>query len=126
MPTRIKTHLIKILILPLLDYPPIPTHTLTKTQLGKLQRTQNKALRFATNQRYPYTMNTREIHTYTKTDTINVRLYKRALRTWERLELLEYHHLQQLKENQENIVRYNRLFPSSLSNLEYEPDPKYH
>ena len=53
MPIKIKTHLIKALILPILDYPPIPTHTLSKTQISKLQIIQNKALRYATNQRYP-------------------------------------------------------------------------
>ena len=74
MPTKVKIHLIKALILPLLDYPPIPIHTLSKTQLRKLQLTHNKALRFATNQRYPYTMNTREIHEYTNTEPINIRV----------------------------------------------------
>ena len=67
MPTKIKTHLIKALVLPILDYPPIPTHTMSKTQITKLQKVQNKALRFATNQRHPYTMNTIQIHEHTNT-----------------------------------------------------------
>ena len=33
MPVKIKTHLIKALILPILDYPPIPTHTMSNTQI---------------------------------------------------------------------------------------------
>ncbi len=58
MPTKIKTHLVKTLTLPILDYPPIPIHALSKTQILKLQRVQNRAMRFATNQRYHYTLNT--------------------------------------------------------------------
>ena len=78
MPTNIKLHLIKTLILPILDYPPIPTHNLSKTQISKLQTTQNKALRYATNQRHPYTLNTEDIHNITQTLPINIRLHQKA------------------------------------------------
>ena len=126
MPEKIKVHLVKALILPILDYPPIPTHTLSKTQLSKLQKVQNKALRFATNQRYPYTMNTIEIHTHTKTEPINIRLHNRAKKIWQRLQEIEHPLYTTLTEKQENITRYNRNFPSSLNIINNQPEPKYH
>ena len=126
MPIDINIHLVKTLILPILDYPPIPTHTLSKTQISKLQKVQNRALRFATNERYPYTMNTVEIHTLTKTEPINIRLFKRAQKIWKRLDDLEHPAYISLKEKQENINRYNRCFPSSLTQMNNEPQPNYH
>lgn len=41
MPTEIKIHLIKTLIIPDIDYPPVPIHALSVDQLGILQRVQN-------------------------------------------------------------------------------------
>ena len=77
MPTKSKTQLVKALVLPVLDYPPIPTHSLSKNQISKLQITQNKALRFD-GQRYPYTLTTEEIHNLTKTLPISQRLHWQA------------------------------------------------
>lgn len=37
MPTRIKTHLVKSLVLPVLDYPSVSNHALSKKQLSKLR-----------------------------------------------------------------------------------------
>ncbi len=65
MPENIEIRLVKTLILPILDYPPIPIHTMSKNQTSKLQKIQNKALRFATNQKYPYTMTRGQIHIHT-------------------------------------------------------------
>ena len=50
MPENKKIHRVKALMLPILDYPPIPMHTMSKTQISKLQKVQNRALRFATSQ----------------------------------------------------------------------------
>lgn len=61
MPINI-THLVKALVLPVIDYPPTPTHTLSNAQLKSLRKIQNKALTFATNQRYHYILNTEQIH----------------------------------------------------------------
>lgn len=126
MPEKIKIHLVKALVLPILEYPPIPTHALSQTQVSKLQKIQNKALRFATNQRYPYTMNKMQIHQYTKTLPLNIKLHERAKRVWDRLEDLQHHTLTKLKENRENIQNYNRNFPSSLSRYDATPNPKYY
>lgn len=83
MPTEIKTHLIKTLIIPAIDYPPVPIDALSNNQLGILQRIQ-KALRFAFNQRYPYTLTTEQLHELAKIEPVNIRLYNKAVQTWEK------------------------------------------
>lgn len=47
MSIRIKTHLVKALILHAFDYPPITTHVVSKTHIKSLQKIQNKALSLA-------------------------------------------------------------------------------
>lgn len=126
MSTKIKTHLVKALVLPVLEYPPIPTHALSNRQVSRLQKIQNKALRFATNQRYPYTLNTRQIHEYTRTKPVNIKLHQRATKIWKRLEDLQNPIYENLRNNLHNINTYNKWFPSSLAkSLGREPRPKY-
>ena len=125
LPERIKIHLVKALILPILDYPPIPTHTMSKNQIKKLQKIQNKALRFATNQRYPYTMTTQQIHTRTNTTPINLRLHTRAKEIWNRIESLEIPIYNNIQEQHSNINRYHRDFQSSIQACRNNPRPIY-
>ena len=125
MPERIKIHLVKALILPILDYPPIPIHTMSRNQLSKLQKVQNKALRFATNQKHPYTMTTEQIHTHTKTTPLNIRLHYRAKTIWNRIEELETPIYQNLKDRLNQIDNYHRDFPSSLQTCNTTPTPIY-
>lgn len=126
MPEKIKVHLVKALILPILDYPPIPIHAMSKTQISKLQKIQNRALRFATNQKYPYSMNTIQIHNHTKTQPVNIRLHKRAKDIWDRLQDLEIPAYQELEENKDNINNYHKDFKSSLLACSIIPTPEYH
>ena len=44
-----RVHLYKQLVLPIMEYPPVPTHALSKSRLATLQRIQNGALRQACN-----------------------------------------------------------------------------
>lgn len=126
MPTKIKTHLVKALVLPVLEYPPIPTQALSNRQISRLQKIQNKALRFATNQRYPYTMNTRQIHEYTRTKPINIKLHQRATKIWKQLEDLKNPTYENLRNNLYSTNRYSKWFPSSLAkSLGREPIPRY-
>lgn len=123
LPISIKVHLVKVMVIPTIDYPPIPMHTLSTTQLRKLQRTQNKALRWATEETYPYTLNTREIHDITNTEPVNIRLYKQAVKIWTTLQMNNNEIYDNLAQKANNIQRYNRNFPSSLTNIEHEPLP---
>lgn len=126
MPTKIKLHLVKTRILPILDYPSIPTHTLSNAQLSKLQKVQNRALRFAANQRHPYTMDTEQIHTATKTLPLNIRLHLRAEKIWDRILTLNIPTLTSLQEQREHINRYHYNFRSSLDGNTSYPTPLFH
>lgn len=101
LPTNVKTHLIKILVLPAVGTSPIPTHAISNKQLRSLQK--NKPLRFVTNQTYPYTLNTMQIHEHTKTRPVNIRLHDAAVKVWKQLD-----------------------FPSSLQGTENKPNSTVH
>lgn len=128
MPTKLKLHLVKTLIIPILEHPPVPTHTLSKTQISKLQKVQNKALRFATNQFYASTLTNEQIHINTNTFPINIRLHLQATRIWARIALLNLPLHTHLTNNLPNIERFNHSFPSSLRRLQSDshPEPCYY
>lgn len=88
MPVKLRIQLVNTLVFSILDYPPISILTLSKTQISKLLQIQNKTLRFATDQRHPYTLTTEQIHTLTKILPINQRLHLKAERIWHRIEQL--------------------------------------
>ena len=83
---RLKLYLVKTKILPILDYSPIPTHAASRTKMLELQRIQNKALRYATGQRYPYTENTETQHHRLHVQPINTRLREAAHKIWKKLD----------------------------------------
>lgn len=58
------------------DYPAVPTHALITRLIKILQNVQSKALRFATSQRYPDTLNVKQINEATRTTPRSVRLHK--------------------------------------------------
>lgn len=126
MPTKIKTHLIKALVLPILEYPPIPTHTFSHAQVKKLQIVQNRALRFATNQHYPYTLTTEQIHHHTKTKPLNIRLHNQAKKIWGKIDAQNNDMFTRLKNTiEEGNLNFHKWFPSSLRAIERNPDPIY-
>ena len=125
LPENIKIHLVKALILPIIQYPPIPLHAISDNQLSKLQKIQNKALRFATNQYYPYTMTTEEIHMHTNTKPLNTFLHEQAQKIWASLENMQNDTYQKLIQNRTHIQKYHRYFPSSLEKIQQIVMPKY-
>ena len=101
--TNIKLHLVKAYILPILTYPSYTLNALSKTHLLSLQRIQNKAIRFALNDYFPYTTTTKELHLRSNIEPINITLHSRNNKIKQKLEnslqdplyLLatrEYHH----------------------------------
>ena len=124
LPPRIKTHPVKPIIIPTLDYPPIPTHTLSNNQWIQLERTLNKARRWTLNQKHPYTLTTPEIHDITDTLPLNIRLHQQTQILCDKLQLHNFEHWTQLMENH-NIRNFHRHFPSSISKLQTLPEPLY-
>lgn len=124
LPIHIKLHLVKAFVLPIIEYPAIPLVSMNTTNIRKLQRVQNKALRFAFNERYPYTRNTRQLHEEGHVKPLNTKLHERAKRTWEKLEGLDdpiYNTISEYTINKEHA-----WFPSSIYTLNRnEPQPIY-
>lgn len=85
LPSHIKTHLIKAYILPIIRYPAIPLVSISNENKKKLQTVQNRALRYAFNEKFPYTRNSKTLHELAELDPINTHLYKQAKRTMEKM-----------------------------------------
>ena len=76
--TKIEIHLVKACVLPIITYPTYPLCAMSKTTVLSLQKIQNKALRFAYNEKYPYTKNAEQMHQLSNLKPINVMLYNRG------------------------------------------------
>ena len=76
--TNIKLHLVKACVLPILTYPVYTLNALSCSQTLSLQKIQNKALRFAFGEKYPYTKTTEELHQQANIEAINITLYNRG------------------------------------------------
>ena len=94
-------------------------NSLSNSQISILQKVQNKALRFATNQRYPYTLTSEELHLKSNTKPVNIFLSEQATRVWQSIETMNNTTYNKLIENKENIRKYHRDFPSSLEKLQH-------
>lgn len=122
---RLKLYLVKTKILAILDYSPTPTHMASHTKMLQLQRLQNKALRFATGQKYPYTENTAAQHRRLGVQLVSTRLREAAGKIWEKLDQqddVNYTHVKEL-DGSTNLV--HPWFPRSLKSLREQP-PTHH
>ena len=75
-PPKIKRHLYLALIRPLLEYPSTQIAASGITNIKKLQRIQNKAIRFITNTRLREMKTCKDLHEQIKLDPMNIRLNK--------------------------------------------------
>ena len=125
-PERLKLYLVKTKILPILDYSPIPTHMASRTRMLQLQRVQNKALRFVTDQRYPYTESTEEQHSRLNVKLISTRLREAANKIWENLENQQDPNYDHIKEMDRNTGMEHPWFPRSMKTLREEPPIHHH
>lgn len=85
---RLKTILIKTLLIPVLEYPSIPICMASPTQKRKMQTIINKALRFI-NCNEPELMTVNELHRKYNITPINVSIHQKALKVWETLRISE-------------------------------------
>lgn len=80
--TQNKTKLYTATARAALIYPPVPLHTISTTQMKKLQTVQNKALKFITNTHWQEFKTARQLHHETKLPPINRLMHKLARNTW--------------------------------------------
>ena len=88
--TKTKLNLYKTLIRPIMEYPAIPICVVSKSNMQRLQKTQNKALRnvWGGNPREERITNV-EIHRRLEMETLNVRLYHMAQKVWTKMEIIK-------------------------------------
>ncbi len=94
---KLKTTLVKTLLLPILEYPVIPLCTASKTQKKKLQVVLNKALRFINCNDRPLTIET--LHNKYNIKPLNIALHSKAKKTWETIKMTEPEHYNQLTQH---------------------------
>ena len=107
LPTNIKTHLVKAYILPILRYPIIPLITASKENLKKLQTVQNTAIRFACNERFPYTKNTQTLHEDTDIEPLNSYLYKQVTKLYNKMSTPHFEYFSTILDNYEGHKDHN-------------------
>ena len=126
---RIKLHIYKGMIRPILEYPVVPICLASKTNIKKkLQQTQSKALRkIWTNDPINDRTTNTFIHTSLEIEAINSRLYHLASRVWSRLDLynnqltelsIQYNN----KRKTRDLTWWPRLGPYIMAN---DPNPYY-
>ena len=115
------------IVRPKLEYPPIPLHAVSENQMVKLQRIQNRALRWISGIRYPEVTTNKALHERFEIESLNVRLHNRAKKTWERLEAMEDPLYQQLVEGHDYTKRDHSWFHRSIPiiNQINPPEPIY-
>ena len=93
------------MIRPIMEYPAIPICTVSKSNILKLQKTQNKALRsvWGANPRIRENRITNiEIHGRLNMETLNVRIYHMAQKIWAKLGLIKPEIVAQTQELSQN------------------------
>ncbi len=85
---KIKTTLIKTLLIPVIEYPPVPLCSISKTQKINLQKVLNRGLKFI---HYNETerLTIKELHQLYNITPFNVSTHNKACKTWERVRYIE-------------------------------------
>lgn len=123
--TKNKKKLYMVLIKPILEYPPVPIHALSKTNIKQMQIIQNKALRFIYGIRYPDIVTNEELHQRAEIEPLNVILYDRATKIWNQIEDLNTETGRNIIETNQRInnnTRNHRWFRSSIKAIQ-QPRP---
>ncbi len=81
---KLKTTLVQTLLLPVIEYPPVPLCAISKTQTINMQKVLNRGLKFIDNKESDNpTMES--LHLKFNIDPYNVSIHKKACKTWERV-----------------------------------------
>ena len=120
-----KLKLYKSLVLSTLTYPTVPLNTISQTQMLKLQRVQNKGLRFVTNTSLIDRISSATLHETLNMKPINIIIHNQAKNTWEHIKNNLQDTYQTICDNAPLHQRY-RTMPSSRFKAEHDnPLPLY-
>ena len=114
---KLKTILIKTLLIPVMEYPVIPICMASPTQKRNMQTILNKALRFIhCNEQEQLKAN--ELHIKYNINPLNISIYHKALNTWETIKSSEIEQYNDLITPHNNIHTW---FPKTSNIITMEP-----
>ncbi len=96
---KLKTTLVKTLLLPILKYPIIPLCIASTTQKKKLQVIFNKGLRFINCNEVDRTLTIEALHYKHNIKPLNITLHTKANKIWETIKITEPDHYNQLTQH---------------------------
>lgn len=123
LPEKIRIHLVKAFITPILQYPPIPLVTTSKTNQEKLQKVLNRAIRFAYDERYPYRRSLQTLYEQANIEPINYTLFERANTIFRKTLELEDPQMNYIRDNYE-IENSHLYFSKTKKTLDRGPPEK--
>ena len=85
LPWKVKRQLYYSLVRPLLEYPPIPQHLMSRTRMLSLQRVQNSAVRWILRRSRADGFSSEDLHRMAGVDPLNVYIHRRAEGIWRSL-----------------------------------------
>ncbi|MPC70410.1 hypothetical protein E2C01_064659 [Portunus trituberculatus] len=83
---NLKLHLVNALVILILTYPPIPTNAFSKTTVRRLQRVQNRVLRFTLSIRWDNFLTAESLHEEANVPALNIQIHQMASDIWRRME----------------------------------------
>ena len=116
----------KALIRPVMEYPAVPLCSIAPTNIMKMQRVQNKAIKFAI-KNDDEDLTIQEAHEKYNIDAINLRMNKRGNKTWEKFMILDPELAEKSMEENENLNKKDHYWWRRIANSinDNEPDPIY-
>ena len=123
---KIKTHLYKAFIQPIMEYPILPLCGISKSNIMKIQRIQNRAIKFITSNDNEH-LTIQQAHEKYNVTAINVRFHNRGKKTWQKLARTEPDLVQRsTNENENNEFKDHYWWRRIASSIQdEEPDPIY-
>ena len=102
---KLKTTLVKTLLIPVIEYPPVPTCSLSKFQKVNFQKVLNKGLRFI-HCNEPDNFTIEQLHQLYKIIPFNISIHNKAVKTWQIVRSIEeessYEEIVSQRENPHN------------------------
>ena len=86
---KLQVRLYTTMVRLIMEYPPVPNALASRTLTLKMQRVQNRALRYAVKGIDDWHKTTEQLHEMFGIDVLNVRLYNRMVRMWHKIQAID-------------------------------------
>ena len=119
---RLYTTLIRLIM----EYPPIPNALASKSLTLQMQRVQNRALHNAVRNTEDRYKTVEELHNLFQIEPLNIRLYNRLQKTWNKIQELDVELCDQTEVANNNNIRDHSWWPRvGHAYVQDPPDPMY-